>query len=279
MNPVNKALWFIESHFNGEITLEEIASVAGVSKFHMTRAFAMATGQPALRYTRGRRLSEAARALANGAPDILRLALETGYNSHEAFTRAFRDQFGVTPEAVRSEGHLDNIQLVEALKMDQSLFTHLEPPRFENAPAMLVAGLNARYTCESSTAIPAQWQRFVPHIGRIPGQLGGVAYGIRHNSDDDANFDYMCAVQVADFSRLPPELARLRIPAQRYAVFAHRDHVSTIRRTWNTIYTKWLPESGHSVVDAPELERYAEDFDSRTGMGGIEIWIPIKEVA
>jgi AraC-like DNA-binding protein len=117
MNPVNKALWFIESHYGREITLEEMASVAGVSRYHMSRAFAMTLGQPALRYTRSRRLSEAARALAKGAPDILSIALEAGYNSHEAFTRAFREQFGFTPESVRSQRHLNNIQLVEALKM------------------------------------------------------------------------------------------------------------------------------------------------------------------
>src|SRR5262249_55941989 len=149
------------------------------------------------------------------APDILTLALETGYNSHEAFTRAFRDQFGVTPESVRAQRHLNDIQLVEALKMDQCLLTQLDPPRFEQAPAMLLAGLNARYTCDTSSAIPAQWQRFVPHIGNIPGQIGGIAYGVRYNSDDDENFDYMCAVQVADFSKLSSEWTRLRISPQR----------------------------------------------------------------
>ncbi len=76
-------------------------AIAGVSRFHMVRAFAAATGLSVMRYVRARRLSEAARALADGAPDILALALEADYGSHEAFTRAFRDHFGVTPEAVR----------------------------------------------------------------------------------------------------------------------------------------------------------------------------------
>ncbi|MGE5157753.1 MAG: helix-turn-helix domain-containing protein [Gemmatimonas sp.] len=66
----------------------------------MVRAFAAATGFSVMRYVRARRLSEAARALARGAPDILSLALEADYGSHEAFTRAFRDHFGMTPEAV-----------------------------------------------------------------------------------------------------------------------------------------------------------------------------------
>ena len=71
-----------------------------------------------MRYMRGRRLSEAARVLANGGADILTVALDFGYGSHEAFTRAFRDQFGVTPESVRAQRHLDNVNLVEAIKPD-----------------------------------------------------------------------------------------------------------------------------------------------------------------
>ena len=97
MNPAHKALWFIESHLADELTLDEIAAIGGVSRFHMVRAFAAATGLSVMRYVRARRLSEAARALAGGAPDILTLALDADYGSHEAFTRAFRDHFGVTP--------------------------------------------------------------------------------------------------------------------------------------------------------------------------------------
>lgn len=88
MTPIGKALWYIESHFNEAISLDDIAGVAGVSRFHMSRAFSVATGQSILAYIRGRRLTEAARKLACGAPDILSVALEASYNSHEAFTRA-----------------------------------------------------------------------------------------------------------------------------------------------------------------------------------------------
>src|SRR6202046_5812327 len=101
MNPAQKALWFIESHLAEELTLDEIAGVAGVSRFHLVRSFAATTGLSVMRYVRARRLSEAARALAAGAPDILTLALDADYGSHEAFTRALRDHFGTTPEAGR----------------------------------------------------------------------------------------------------------------------------------------------------------------------------------
>jgi len=110
MNPVAKAL-FIESHFATDLTLGEIADVAGVSRFHMVQAFNAVTGHSVMRYVRARRLTEAARALARGALDILTVALDAGYGSHEAFTRAFRDQFSSIPDKVRAGAIVDNLTL------------------------------------------------------------------------------------------------------------------------------------------------------------------------
>jgi AraC family transcriptional regulator len=282
MESVQKALWFLESRFRGEVSLDELSAVAGISRYHFAHVFARATGQSAMRYMRGRRLSEAARVLANGGPDILTVALDFGYGSHEAFTRAFRDQFGVTPESVRAQHHLDNVNLVEAIKMDNPITT-LAPPRIEQGRLLLIAGLGGKYSLDTHQNIPALWQRLQPHLGNVPGQVfagggakGGRTFGVCYDMDDDGNFDYLAGVEVSGFSDLPAEFARLRIPPQRYAMFAHREHVSTIHNVGMTIWTKWLPESGYEAVDAPFFEYYDEEFDGRTGLGGFQIWIPIK---
>jgi AraC family transcriptional regulator len=277
MNPAQKALWFIESHLADALSLDEVAAIAGISRFHMVRAFAAATGLSVMRYVRARRLSEAARALAGGAPDILTLALDADYGSHEAFTRAFRDHFGVTPEAVRGAAHLDNLQLQEPIIMDSTVIDNLQPPRFATSKPLLVAGVGERYTCESSAAIPGQWQRFHQKVGDIPDRVGKVAYGVCCNGDDAGNFDYIAGVEVTDFSDLPREFSRVRIPEQRYAVFSHREHISTVRRTINTIWNHWLPASGLKAADAPFFERYDKNFNPLTGNGGLEIWIPVKD--
>jgi AraC family transcriptional regulator len=276
MNPVGKALWYIESHFAEALSLEAVAMVAGVSRHHMTRAFAEATGLPVIRYLRARRLSEAARALAQGAPDILAVALSAGYGSHEAFTRAFREQFGTTPESVRAQRHLNSLALVEPIKMDETLYATLEKPRFEQTKPLLIAGIGRRFGCDSGATIPMQWQEFLPHLGHVPGQLGSHAYGVCCNNDDDGNFDYVCGVQVSDFSGIPADWMRVRIPAQRYAVFRHAEHISSIRRTCNTIWNQWLPASGLKPADAPFFERYGAEFDSATGMGGLEVWVAVE---
>ena len=277
MNPAQKALWFIESHLADALTLDEIAEVGGISRFHMVRAFAAATGLSVMRYVRVRRLSEAARALAGGAPDILTLALDADYGSHEAFTRAFRDHFGVTPEAVRASTCLDRIKLQEPILMDSTLTANLQAPRFQTGKPLLVAGIGERYTCETGAAIPGQWQRFHQSVANFPGRIGQVAYGVCCNGDDAGNFDYIAGVEVADFSDLPREFSRVRIPEAKYAVFTHSDHISTIRRTVNTIWNHWLPASGLKAADAPNFERYDENFDPLTGNGGLEIWIPVAQ--
>jgi AraC family transcriptional regulator len=276
MNPAQKALWFVESHLAEPLTLDDIAAIGGVSRFHMVRAFAAATGFSVMRYVRARRLTEAARALANGAPDILTLAIDADYGSHEAFTRAFRDHFGVTPEAVRAATCLDHLKLQEPILMDSTALDQIPKPRFEISKAFLVAGLGERIHCENGAVIPGLWYRFNQTVDGIPARIGNVSYGVCCNADDAGNFDYIAGVEVADFSDLPREFSRVRIPAQKYAVFTHADHVATIRRTISTIWNHWLPASGHEAADAPNFERYDEKFDPKTGNGGLEIWVPIR---
>src|ERR1700760_4443948 len=125
MTAIGKALWFIEAQQAQDISLETIAQFCGVSRFQLVRSFGMVTGRSVMRYLRARRLSEAAKRLAAGAPDILAVALDAGYGSHEAFTRAFRGEFRVTPEECRADGRIDHLELVEPIRMDKTLLIDL----------------------------------------------------------------------------------------------------------------------------------------------------------
>ncbi|SDA77721.1 AraC-type DNA-binding protein [Sinorhizobium sp. NFACC03] len=174
MSAIGRAVWFIESHFAKDISLDEIAGAAGLSRFHLSRVFGLVTGRSISAYIRGRRLSDAAYALADGSLSILSVALEAGYNSHEAFTRAFRDQFGVTPETVRKQRHVRNIELMEPLRMDDTRLLKIDPPRFEESPPLLLAGLAETYAYSRTEGIPSLWQRFNRHFGNIPSQRGDM---------------------------------------------------------------------------------------------------------
>jgi len=275
MDPVQRAIWFVEGHLFEPFSLEDVADVAGLSRFHLLRAFGQVTGRSVMRYVRARRLTEAARVLAGGATDILSVAFDAGYGSHEAFTRAFRDQFGLTPERVREQGCARTLDLVEPITLDQMQPVELAPPRLVDHGPLLLAGVLEHYSDGDMSAIPHQWQRFSPWIGHIPHQTAPVTYGVVFNGDDDGATDYLTAAEVSDFSDIPEPLARLRLGAQRYAVFSHMGHVSEIQAVWRTIWAEWVPGQVKRLADAPFFERYPETFDPMTGKGGFEIWLPV----
>ncbi|MCA1491930.1 AraC family transcriptional regulator [Sinorhizobium alkalisoli] len=279
MSAIGRAIWFIESHFARDISLEQIAEAAGLSRYHLSRVFGLATGRSISTYIRGRRLSGAARLLADGNSTILEVALDAGYGSHEAFTRAFREQFGVTPESIRKQGHFRNIELMEPIRMDDTRTLKIDPPRFEDGPALLLAGLAETYTYNRTEGIPSLWQRFNTYFGNIPGQRGNVAYGVCTHADAaTGSFRYMAAVEVEDSDSLPNGFSTLKLPKQRYAVFLHRGHISAISNTAQHIFGSWFPQSGLEHGQTPDLiERYDERFDPETGQGVVEMWVPIKE--
>ena len=164
--------------------------------------------------------------------------------------------------------------------MKKSPAVQLETPRIENGKALRIAGLREHYTSETMKNIPELWLRFGPHLGNIPEQVGRVAYGLCFNALSPVGIDYLAGVEVSSSSGLPCEFSVAAIPAQKYAVFSHREHVSKVRETLDAI-DKWLPGSGLEVAcgdaEAPNFfERYSEEFDPRTGMGGMEVWMPIK---
>jgi predicted transcriptional regulator YdeE len=153
---------------------------------------------------------------------------------------------------------------------------NLEPPRVEQGPEKVIVGLNGSYTLATRTQIPELWKRFVPHLVTIPGQVGDATYGVCWNFKPGVGFDYLAGVEVKNGAPLPQELTQVRLAAGRYAVFTSRQHISTIGATLDAIWTKWLPNSGHQPTGTPSFERYGPEFNPQTGMGGFEIWVPVK---
>lgn len=153
----------------------------------------------------------------------------------------------------------------------------LNEPRMEYGKPLLIAGLQ-RHFAAPSNAIAQQWTQFAHYLGNIPGQVGRVAYGLCFLQSK--GLDYLSGVEVSSIDSAPPELTCTMIPAQRYAIFSHSAHVSKIRETLDAIERDWLPSSGHTAAPTQPgtpsfFERYGEKFDPKTGIGDIEVWVPI----
>jgi AraC family transcriptional regulator len=277
MSVVDKALWVIERNSSSELNLPAIAEACGVSRSHLASAFGSRTGWPVMKYVRARRLTRAAESLARGAPDILAVALDTGYGSHEAFTRAFRDQFGVPPERVRERGSTEALALVGPLELQPREQPVLARPWVTEA-AVRAVGLSGRHTFDSVIGIPIQWQSFMAtRYGHIPHRVDGIPIGIQKPADDEGGFDYICAAEVTAFGEMPRDLQKIEFASRRYAVFEHRGHVSTLFDTYAAIWNEALDERGWAPAQAPVIERHSPSFDPQTGEGGLSLWIPLAD--
>jgi predicted transcriptional regulator YdeE len=154
----------------------------------------------------------------------------------------------------------------------------LNAPTFQSGPELQIAGINRSYTPETRTSIPQQWEEFVPRAASIPGQNGAEYYGVCWNTRPGCQFDYLTGVAVNDAAKLPAGMTSVTLSARRYAVFVHRGHVSAIGNTIDTIWVQWAPECSLKVAaGAPCFERYTAAFNPRTGLGGMEIWIPLEK--
>lgn len=264
----------IDRNLGRDLSLGEIAQACGVSRHHLAHAFGEASGMSVMAYVRGRRLSEAARALAGGANSILDVAMEAGYASHEAFTRAFGAQFGASPEQVRARG-IEGLTLLEPLKFADDPSTSIGPLRFETAGEILAVGLGGACAFDKAEAITLLWRRFGPQFAGISDLASPIPIGVMSPANEAGAFDYVCAAEVTSFAQAPDGFARVRIAPARYAVFDHPGHVTSIRATYRGIWDRWLGESGETAAEAVSLERHHPTFDPRTGLGGLEVWIPL----
>jgi AraC family transcriptional regulator len=96
-----RVLTHIQAHLDETLDLEELARVACFSSFHFHRIFAAMTGETIADHVRRLRLERAALELRSGAKQVIQVALDAGYEAHEAFTRAFKAAYGVSPVEFR----------------------------------------------------------------------------------------------------------------------------------------------------------------------------------
>jgi AraC family transcriptional regulator len=103
-NRIEDVKRYIWAHIHEPLDRETLASVAGFSIPHFHRVFTAHVGESAISYIRRLRMERAGRKLRMGAVDITEVALAAGYDSHAAFSKAFKQQFGLSPSEFRQLG-------------------------------------------------------------------------------------------------------------------------------------------------------------------------------
>lgn len=99
---VERAKAFMGERFRERLVLNDVAAFAGVSPFHLARAFPAATGMTLHRYLSALRHADAIEAIDAGASDLARVAVDAGFAHHSHFSKSFRRELGATPSALRA---------------------------------------------------------------------------------------------------------------------------------------------------------------------------------
>jgi AraC family transcriptional regulator len=109
---IEDVMQYIREHINEPLDREVLAAIAGFSIPHFHRVFTAHAGESAISYVRRLRLERAGRKLRMGAVDITEVALAAGYDTHAAFSKAFKQQFGLSPSEFRQLGCMAATQLL-----------------------------------------------------------------------------------------------------------------------------------------------------------------------
>jgi len=282
-----RSIEYLEARILEPVLLADLAAQAGLSLHYYSRLFRVLTGETFGGYVRRRRLSQAAERLISEDPEprLIDLALDHGYDSQEAFTRAFKSLFGVTPGAFRESPRTAPLVFVRGA-IGPELLDHLKEvlemePRIQEIEAFTVVGVRERFDHETKHGIPELWMRLWPLLPEVPHKGAGVTFGVCSNANPaDGSFDYMAGVGVDQVDRLPPGLVAETVPRQTYAVFTH--HVRSpnlhaeLQPTMRFIWGTWLRDAPYEYVPTPDFERYPADFDPYSGESYLEICIPVR---
>ena len=282
MNRFFKSIEYVEEHLYEPVTIHDIAKASSYSAYHFSRIFKSLVGDSPKEYLRKRRLTVAATRLLKEDTSILDLAIQCQFESQEAFTRAFKQLFALTPGQYRKEQ--DPYRLIYKDQFSPHMLHHLQnslemQPTIITREAMKTVGIAMRYNSDDLD-LKKLWSAFRPYKDAIPNRVGSDVFGIYEEyqeSDEGNEFTYVCSVSVSDYSDIPEGMVQRDIPSQLYARFDHKGPIASLDATLKFIWGSWLPKSKFEYVEKPDFELYAAGFNDANPENILQIFIPIKE--
>lgn len=267
---VQRGVDYIETRLDVDVALADVAQAAGISQWHFQRLFKALTGETLKTYIRSRRLAASLQRLLDTDLRVLDIALLAGFESQEAFSRAFKAAFGLTPQSYRK---LRSKSLfLKKPRFDEAYLRQIErnatlTPEIYRQDSLLLVGLRTLFYSVDSEKnnigeqLPPLWSAFLARLNEIPNQVRGHCYGVvRQEREGDERLEYHAAIAVTDAASLPDGLVSLEVPPATYARFEHRGPAHHIDHTVSYAYAAWLPQSGYRHTYAPDLEVYGSRY-------------------
>lgn len=250
---LNKVIQFIGQHLDDKLSLIQLSDIACFSKYHFHRLFTTYTGLPLQQYIRWLRLKRAAHQLViDKNQSILFIAINAGFESHEAFSRAFKQACGINPSRFRHQPNwLTWNQTPYRLFIQKEIIMNVI---IKNMPERRLAVIEHRgdpNKVDESVNRLIAWAKAQPiNLKPQPGDSFGLGYDDPQLTPaEDFRFDLGIVIP-KDF-KLTGEVVEKRLPAGRYAVAVHRGSHDNLGETVYGLYRDWLPSSGEELGDLP----------------------------
>lgn len=250
---IDKVIDFIGKNLDRELTLEELCNIACFSKYHFHRLFTAYTGVSLQAYIKWLRLKRAAHQLVVHKEDtIIKIALNAGFESHESFTRAFKQISGQSPSEFREKPIWDvweNPPHALNIKGEKIMDIVIKELPSRRLAVMEHHGDPMKLSITLDKLI--SWAKAQPiNLKPKPGQAFGFGYhDPREVSAEEFRFDL--ALSIPEGFRLNEQVKERVLPSGRYAVATHKGSRDNIGDTIYGLYRDWLPESGEELSSLP----------------------------
>lgn len=270
---VQRVVTHLVTHLDESADLASLANLACLSPFHFHRVFRGMVGETPLELLRRLRLERAAHVLLQTDESVTGVAFTAGYETHEAFTRAFRAAFGAAPSVFRR-----NSMARASLAAASGL--HYNP--LGNSPSFIPRDTGGQYMQIELEHLPSLRLATVTHIGpynqigaaferlgAIAGRAGLFAYPgalmvATYDNDPDATppeeLTSRAGISIPDDAAIPDGLTEQRLEGGPYARYTHIGPFDVLGDVWSRFMGEAIPASGHTLSAGPALEIYRSDM-------------------
>ena len=264
---------YVEANLQNPMTVQDICNQTPYSSWQFQRLFRAYAKDSLGSYLRSRRLTLAAEEIIS-FPDrrILDVAIQAQFASQEAFTRAFKEHFNVTPSEIKN--HPGILRLKKKPRLTSESLSHIQhgialEPQIINQELIHFAGLVTSissplsHTKDYIEEAPKLWHEFNLRRKEITNRIRALSYGIAISEEGDMldeKMTYFAGVRVTSLDAIPANLNTLTIPSQQIAMFKKVGHETSSHLTIDYIYGIWLPNSGYKRGQGYDYEIFGPEF-------------------
>lgn len=282
---LKRVLEHIDAHLAGDLSLETLSGVASFSKFHFSRQFAELFGVGVHEYVKLTRLRRAAHLLAFRAQHrVIDIALESGYDSPEAFARAFKKVFERTPSEFREQPdwelwHRSNQPLTRLRTLHMAPQHRSEDVTITDFPATRVAALEHRgdpRRLGESIRKFIEWRRANGLPPRVSATFNLLYEDPASVAPEEFRLD-LCAATSGEIGENAQGVVERMIPGGRCAVLRHTGSDDTLAESIRHLYVSWLPASGEEPRDFPLFVRRVRFYPDVAEHEAVsDLFLPLK---